>query len=149
MQLRSCLVCCSATRCLKQRACLSAGCWLMLCWGTLPLLWHSCSACRQRAVSGKVIHLRQAHGSHRVLVVCRTQPSCTSPVAAAHPACKSSRYNVVLFLLCCSYYRSVVCALALAATASLQAQSADSNRSMQAAATLHLQAAKVIGTIKR
>lgn len=47
-------------------------------------------------------------------------------------------------LIVCSYYRSVVCALALAATASLRAQSTGSNRSMQAAAaTLHLQAAKV------
>jgi hypothetical protein len=58
-------------------------------------------------------------------------------------------------LLCCScadlccccaavfrYYRSVVCALALAATASLRAQSIP-GRSTQAAATLHLQAAKV------
>eukprot|EP00879_Flechtneria_rotunda_P026082 GHRR01027763.1.p1 GENE.GHRR01027763.1~~GHRR01027763.1.p1 ORF type:complete len:766 (+),score=299.10 GHRR01027763.1:72-2300(+) len=43
------------------------------------------------------------------------------------------------------YYRSVICALALAATASLQAQSSDGsiNNSGQAAATLHLQAAKV------
>lgn len=40
----------------------------------------------------------------------------------------------------CRYYRSVVCALALAATASLRAQSA---RSVQPAAMLHLQAAKV------
>eukprot|EP00878_Enallax_costatus_P014287 GHUV01014945.1.p1 GENE.GHUV01014945.1~~GHUV01014945.1.p1 ORF type:complete len:500 (+),score=179.13 GHUV01014945.1:122-1621(+) len=43
-----------------------------------------------------------------------------------------------------SYYRSVVCALALAASASLQAQSTGSNTSMQASATLHLQAAKVV-----
>lgn len=40
------------------------------------------------------------------------------------------------------YYRSVVCALALAATASLKAQGSGSS-STQAAATLHLQAAKV------
>jgi hypothetical protein len=45
-------------------------------------------------------------------------------------------------VLVCRYYRSVVCALALAATASLRAQSVPA-RSSQAAATLHLQAAKV------
>jgi hypothetical protein len=45
-------------------------------------------------------------------------------------------------VLVCRYYRSVVCALALAATASLRAQSVP-GRSSQAAATLHLQAAKV------
>lgn len=49
---------------------------------------------------------------------------------------------VSVVVVVCRYYRSVVCALALAATASLRAQGSSSS-STQAAATLHLQAAKV------
>lgn len=71
-----------------------------------------------------------ADQDNAILVVCSD--------SGVHPRCQVSCYCCV----CCRYYRSVVCALALAATASLRAQGSSSN-STQAAATLHLQAAKV------